>query len=40
MALNADIADLDAWITKLKDCKQLEENEVKELCKKVRCGVD
>lgn len=36
MALQADIADLDAWIEKLKDCKQLEENEVKELCRKVR----
>lgn len=38
MALQSDIADLDAWIEKLKECKQLDESEVKELCKKVCCG--
>lgn len=28
--------ELDQWIAKLEDCKQLEENNVKNLCEKVR----
>lgn len=27
--------ELDKWIAKLEDCKQLEENNVKNLCEKV-----
>ena len=29
--------ELDEWIAKLEDCKQLEETQVKVLCEKVRC---
>ena len=32
--------ELDEWITKLEDCKQLEETQVKVLCEKVRGTVD
>lgn len=28
--------ELDEWIAKLEDCKQLEETQVKVLCEKVR----
>jgi len=30
-----DIAAVDAWVTQLLACKQLNENEVKMLCEKV-----
>lgn len=32
-AMNAK--ELDAWIEQLNECKQLEENQVKQLCEKV-----
>jgi len=30
--------ELDQWVAKLQDCKQLEENQVKILCEKVGSG--
>jgi len=30
--------ELDQWVAKLQDCKQLEENQVKILCEKVGGG--
>ena len=32
--------ELDEWIAKLEDCKQLEETQVKVLCEKVSVMVD
>ena len=32
---NGEIADLDKWIEQLKNCKPLEECQVKNLCEKV-----
>ena len=32
--------ELDEWIAKLEDCKQLEESQVKVLCEKVSVATD
>ena len=32
--------ELDEWISQLRDCKQLEETQVKALCEKVRGAAD
>ena len=33
---NSEIANLDKWIEQLKQCKPLEEGQVKQLCEKVK----
>jgi serine/threonine-protein phosphatase 2A catalytic subunit len=35
MSASNSVADVDAWITQLQDCKQLSESEIKKLCDKV-----
>jgi hypothetical protein len=34
----AQTEDLDKWTAQLMECKQLNENEIKKLCDKVRLG--
>lgn len=36
MTSSNSVADVDAWITQLQDCKQLSEGDIKRLCEKVR----
>lgn len=35
MSASSSVADVDAWITQLQDCKQLSESDIKKLCDKV-----
>lgn len=35
MSTSNSVADVDAWITQLQDCKQLSESDIKKLCDKV-----
>lgn len=35
MSTLTDVADVDAWITTLSDCKQLPESDIERLCEKV-----
>lgn len=35
MSASNSVADVDAWITQLQDCKQLSESDIKKLCDKV-----
>lgn len=35
MTSSNSVADVDAWITQLQDCKQLSEGDIKKLCEKV-----
>jgi serine/threonine-protein phosphatase 2A catalytic subunit len=35
MTAVSSVADVDAWIAQLSDCKQLSEAEIKKLCEKV-----
>jgi serine/threonine-protein phosphatase 2A catalytic subunit len=35
MSSSSSVADVDAWITQLQDCKQLSESDIKKLCDKV-----
>jgi hypothetical protein len=35
MTAVSSVADVDAWIAQLSDCKQLPESEIKKLCEKV-----
>lgn len=36
MSATSSVADVDAWITQLQDCKQLSESDIKKLCEKVK----
>lgn len=36
MSASSSVADVDAWISQLQECKQLTENDIKKLCEKVR----
>lgn len=36
MTSSSSVADVDAWITQLQDCKQLSENDIRRLCEKVK----
>jgi serine/threonine-protein phosphatase 2A catalytic subunit len=36
MSASSSVADVDAWIAQLQDCKQLSENDIKKLCDKVQ----
>ncbi|KAG1569207.1 hypothetical protein G6F50_006590 [Rhizopus delemar] len=36
MSASSSVADVDAWIAQLQDCKQLSENDIKKLCDKAR----
>ena len=36
MTEKTQVKELDAWIEQLNECKQLQENQVKQLCEKVR----
>lgn len=36
MSASSSVADVDAWISQLQDCKQLSENDIKKLCDKVK----
>lgn len=38
MTAVSSVADVDAWIAQLSDCKQLPESEIKKLCEKVHLG--
>lgn len=35
MTAISSVADVDAWIAQLSECKQLPESEIKKLCEKV-----
>jgi hypothetical protein len=35
MTAVSSVADVDAWIAQLSECKQLPESEIKKLCEKV-----
>ena len=39
MTEKTQVKELDAWIEQLNECKQLQENQVKQLCEKVRKDV-
>lgn len=36
MSASSSVADVDAWISQLQDCKQLSESDIKKLCDKVK----
>lgn len=36
MSASSSVADVDAWISQLQDCKQLSEGDIKKLCDKVK----
>lgn len=36
MSAASSVADVDAWISQLQDCKQLSEGDIKNLCDKVK----
>lgn len=36
MTAISSVADVDAWIAQLSECKQLPESEIKKLCEKVK----
>lgn len=36
MSASSSVADVDAWIAQLQECKQLSESDIKKLCDKVR----
>lgn len=35
MSATSSVADVDAWISQLEECKQLTESDIKKLCDKV-----